>query len=85
MTPELRHELSMGKYTRWAANLTENRLQGLLWLLGELLVRLKPEDIDHLRQLHPRAVAALRWLLAGYRSGAMPTIGEVKAAPPEAA
>ncbi len=29
----------MGKYTRWAANLTEDELYGLLWLLGEFGVR----------------------------------------------
>lgn len=29
----------MGKYTRWAANLTEDELYCLLWLLGEFGVR----------------------------------------------
>ncbi len=30
-----RQKLEMGKYTNWAANLTESHMEALLWLIGE--------------------------------------------------
>ena len=34
-----RRRLSLGKYTRWAADLTDEQVYGLLWLLGEFGIR----------------------------------------------
>ncbi len=34
-----RRRLSLGKYTRWAAELTDEQMYGLLWLLGEFGIR----------------------------------------------
>lgn len=36
---ELRERLEHGKYTRWAKNLTEDEIQGLLWMIGEYGLR----------------------------------------------
>ncbi len=41
----------MGKYTRWAANLTEDELYGLLWLLGEFGIRTSTANLfDSIRE-----------------------------------
>jgi hypothetical protein len=34
-----RRRLSLGKYTRWAADLSDEQMYGLLWLLGEFGIR----------------------------------------------
>jgi hypothetical protein len=34
-----RRHLSLGKYTRWAANLSDEEMYGLLWFLGEFGIR----------------------------------------------
>jgi hypothetical protein len=34
-----RRRLSLGKYTRWAANLSDEEMYGLLWFLGEFGIR----------------------------------------------
>lgn len=36
---ELRERLEHGKYTRWAKNLTEDEIEGLLWMIGEYGLR----------------------------------------------
>jgi hypothetical protein len=34
-----RRRLSLGKYTRWATNLSDEEMYGLLWFLGEFGIR----------------------------------------------
>lgn len=34
-----RRRLSLGKYTRWAADLSDEEMYGLLWFLGEFGIR----------------------------------------------
>ena len=34
-----RRRLKLGKYTRWAVNLSDEEMYGLLWLLGEFGIR----------------------------------------------
>jgi hypothetical protein len=34
-----RERLSLGKYTRWARNLSDEEIYGLLWLVGEFGIR----------------------------------------------
>ena len=34
-----RRHLSLGKYTRWAADLSDEEMYGLLWFLGEFGIR----------------------------------------------
>ncbi len=34
-SPEFRERLRLGKYSRWAANLTEAELEAILWMVGE--------------------------------------------------
>ena len=34
-----RRRLKLGKYTRWAASLSDEEVYGLLWLLGEFGIR----------------------------------------------
>ena len=34
-----RRRLSLGKYTSWAADLTDEQMYGLLWFLGEFGIR----------------------------------------------
>jgi hypothetical protein len=34
-----RSRLSLGKYTRWAADLSDEEIYGLLWFLGEFGIR----------------------------------------------
>ena len=34
-----RRRLNLGKYTRWAASLSDEEIYGLLWLLGEFGIR----------------------------------------------
>ena len=34
-----RKRLSLGKYTRWAADLSDEEMYGLLWFLGEFGIR----------------------------------------------
>ena len=38
-TDELRHRLKLGKYTRWAADLTDEQLEAVLWMVGEYAYR----------------------------------------------
>jgi hypothetical protein len=40
-----RDRLRTGKYTRWAANLTEEQVYGLFWLLGEFGIRTHPASL----------------------------------------
>lgn len=40
-----RKRLSIGKYTRWAANLSEEEMYGLLWLLGEFGIRTSRQNL----------------------------------------
>lgn len=55
-------ELSFGKYTRWAKNLTADQFNGLLWLIGEFMVRAYPSDYDYTKEIggRRRKIAALR-------------------------
>jgi len=34
-TPEFRDQLRLGKYSRWASNLTEAQLEVIIWMIGE--------------------------------------------------
>ena len=34
-SPEFRRKLQLGKYTKWAIDLTEAQLEALLWAVGE--------------------------------------------------
>ena len=40
-----RRRLSLGKYTRWAADLTDEQMYGLLWLLGEFGIRTSESNL----------------------------------------
>ena len=40
-----RRRLSLGKYTHWAANLTDEEMYGLLWFLGELGIRTSEHNL----------------------------------------
>jgi hypothetical protein len=40
-----RRRLSLGKYTRWAANLTDDQMYGLLWFLGEFGIRTSESNL----------------------------------------
>ncbi len=64
-SPELQSELAHGKYTKWAADLTEAELYNLLWLVGEFGVR-TPEDSEGpvIGASHRRAGA--RWGIVQY-------------------
>jgi hypothetical protein len=44
--PEFRDRLSGGKYTRWAANVTEDELELVLWCVGEFGIRM-PHQQSH--------------------------------------
>ncbi len=52
------YDVAHGKYTRWAADLNEDQLTAILWLVGEAGCR---------PSTHPRSVAAQATLLAYYR------------------
>jgi len=39
-----RNELRLGKYTRWAADLTPDEMRALLWVVGEFGCRSSPDD-----------------------------------------
>ena len=41
---EFKAKLEMGKYTSWAANLTEDVLLALLWMVGEYGGRVYPDQ-----------------------------------------
>ena len=85
-TDEFRRQLEIGKYTRWASQLTPEQMQGLLWALGEfgsrrighsnVLDRL--QDCAEWAGLHPRAQAGLRMALQ-FMSGHRRTVDEVTA------
>lgn len=64
-----RERLKIGKYTRWAAELTEEEMYGLLWMLGEAGIRVQAhelENLDALKNKNKRAriglVEALRYV-----------------------
>lgn len=40
-----RRRLSLGKYTRWAANLSDEEMYGLLWFLGEFGIRTSEDSL----------------------------------------
>jgi hypothetical protein len=40
-----RRRLSLGKYTRWAASLSDEEMYGLLWLLGEFGIRTSQQNL----------------------------------------
>jgi len=40
-----RRRLGLGKYTRWAVNLSEEELYGLLWFIGELGMRTNEHNL----------------------------------------
>jgi hypothetical protein len=40
-----RRRLSLGKYTRWAADLTDEQMYGLLWFLGEFGIRTSESNL----------------------------------------
>ena len=47
-----RDQLRLGKYTRWAAELSADEMYGLLWLLGEFGIRTSAEYLlpDSIRE-----------------------------------
>ena len=46
-----RDQLRLGKYTRWAAELSEDEMYTLLWLLGEFGIRTSAEHLpDSIRE-----------------------------------
>ena len=60
----MRAELAIGKYTRWAAELSIDQLVGALWILGEFSTRARADDYSlegHVAG-ERRKVAALRCL-----------------------
>jgi hypothetical protein len=85
-TEEFHDRLKLGKYTRWAAHLTDDQLEGLLWALGEYGCRasVRGEEFQRLLECaresapHPRAVAGLRLALE-FAGGRHRTLGEVQA------
>jgi len=47
-----RRRLNLGKYTRWAANLSDEEMYGLLWLFGEFGIRTSEYNLaDSIRQI----------------------------------
>ena len=38
-SPEFRERLRLGKYSRWAVNLTEAQLEAIIWMIGEYAYR----------------------------------------------
>lgn len=64
-TEVFRDRLSKGKYTRWAADLDEEQVQAILWLLGEFGCRsVKLREKLLAEGEYSRAVAALEGLSA---------------------
>ena len=56
-----REQLSYGKYTRWAKDLSTAEVYGLLWLIGEHFGRQSALDFDYKSETYPgnrRKVAA---------------------------
>jgi hypothetical protein len=87
---EYRHEIELGKYTKWATNLIPEDLLGLLWALGEYGHRARTAvhreafekellECAAKYQLHPRALVGLRMALQ-CASGEFHAVEEVKAA-----
>lgn len=87
-TDEFRRQVELGKYTRWATNLSADELLGLLWALGEYGCRAMVHGEAPQQQLqecaaqsglHYRACVGLRMALES-ASGKFRTVEEVKAA-----
>jgi len=67
MDSEFRNRLAEGKYTRRYANLNDDHLVGLLWLLGEFACRSSVHEFDHLDTApggQKRKFGALRALIS---------------------
>jgi hypothetical protein len=66
--PEFRERLAKGKYTRWAVDLPYDTLEALLWMVGEVGLRARPEysasSKDAPREPIPRSRAALHIIAA---------------------
>jgi hypothetical protein len=78
-TGAMEEELRIGKYTRRFCRLSKDQLAGLLWLLGEYLVRAEPLDrTSKLAGGDRRRVVAHNALRNVYY-GEAPTLEEVKA------
>lgn len=69
--PTFRKELSLGKYTRWAENLTEDQLAAVLWAVGEFACRASETDAasSQWNINHPRQIGALKILVKARRVG----------------
>jgi hypothetical protein len=66
---DFRKRLELGKYTRWAVNLTEPHLEALLWMVGEFgcrapvvlrLLEKHQDEFTHQDELYARAKVALQ-------------------------
>ena len=58
-----RRRLSGGKYMRWAANLSDDQMYGLLWLIGEFGIRASEHSFQEIIQVPGRARTGLLGIL----------------------
>jgi len=70
----LRQRLEGGKYTHWAVTLTEDTLESLLWMVGEIGVRLPL--LDSVEKTFPRKYVAGERMEAALRTIAQIVDGE---------
>jgi hypothetical protein len=63
---DLRAELRMGKYTKWAATLTPEQMIGVFWLVGEFASRASASSYDVSEGIggERRKIGALKCLAA---------------------
>lgn len=80
MTWRQHPDITHGKYTYWARELTDDQLVGLLWCVGEFGIRAWPEDHDVGNADTPaeaRKIGALD-MLVGFARRKPKTIDEVR-------
>ena len=58
-----RRRLSGGKYMRWAANLSDDQMYGLLWLIGEFGIRASEHSFQEIVRVPGRARTGLLGIL----------------------
>jgi hypothetical protein len=70
-----------GKYTRWAKDMTDDELVGLLWMIGEYAIRSSPTEHEiHQRQSigERRRLGALNSIVR-FQQGKRFTVADVRA------
>lgn len=73
-----RKQLSLGKYTSWAADLSEEQLYGLLWMVGEFGIRASAHDPQSDARYPDLRRDAGRQAVIDYVRGQARTLAEVQ-------